>query len=234
MRDDKGIEYSLEEFISTPTEKKIVIFGAGNYGMYVFNELRKNGIDVYAFCDNDKTRLLSIKKDYPVTEFDFLKKTIDEFVFIIAVVAFEIKRIIKIQLLNSGVSEKDIIIPIPYRRNCFFDYWITFEPDFWLPIVKQQWHFRRKTGTHIVDYFEKNELFKIVLYEVDELKGWLDEDLDGSKVSILHKMKSLDDNSCLSDCDAVVLFDDVKADFIEEELMERTKSPIISMWDVLR
>lgn len=47
---------AYDDFRENVGNKKLVIFGAGTDGRMTYDVLTKNGISVYAFCDNDETK----------------------------------------------------------------------------------------------------------------------------------------------------------------------------------
>ncbi len=234
MKDLNGIEYNLGDFIKDTQRKKIVIFGIGKYGNYIYDILIDNGVEIFAVCDNNKEKLYSQRNNYPVNSLENLKGSLKDYYFIIAIAKIEIIKIIRSQLENFGVKPDRMIIPLPDSKSDFFDGLIMFEPMYCIQAVKEHWKNIRKDCKRIADYFETNGLYSIILFEIDELRGWLDQDLLNSRVVIKKKMKTLDEFTENEVCDAIVVLDEVNYEIIEEELMRKTEVPIISIWDIVR
>ena len=112
MRDLKGTEYNLERFIVKCNNKKIVIFGAGQFGTYLYDKLVSNNIKVYALCDNNEQHLNDISDKYPTKYVSELIPYISKLYFIIAVGNHEIQQEIKRQLLSLGVKPSRLVLPI--------------------------------------------------------------------------------------------------------------------------
>ena len=74
----------------------------------------------------------------------------------------------------------------------------------------------------------------LIVFGIDELKGWLEQDLLNSGIIIKKIINKIDEFTEADECDAVVVLDEVNYEVIEEKLMQRTKVPIISIWDVIR
>ncbi len=234
MRDSNGVEYSLDEFISYAPGRKIVIFGVGDYGTYIYKVLKKNDIEVYAMCDNNKEKLCALRDKYPVSTLENLRGCKEECYFIIGIAKIDIVKAIRSQLHDFGVQADKMIIPLPDTKSGYFHSLIMFDSEYWIPAVKEQWQHARQCSTQIVDYFETNDLFKLIVFENDAFKGWLERDLLHSKVVIRKKISSLEDFTEEDEYDAVVVLDEANYEGIEEQLMRRTKVPIISIWDVVR
>lgn len=234
MRDLNGTEYNINDFMSYARGKKIVMFGAGNYGNYIYKTLAENDIDVYAVCDNNKEKLYSLQDKYPVSTLDDLKSSREEYYFIIAIAKLGILKAIKSQLYDYGVKLDKMIIPLPEIKSGWFDSLIMFDSEFGVQAVKEQWRHARLGSTQIIDYFESNDLCELIVFENTELSGWLDQDLLNSRVTIKKRIHSLEEFAEREECDAVVVLDEANYEIIEEELMRRTEAPIISIWDVVR
>lgn len=234
MKDLNGVEYNLNEFISYASGKKIVIFGAGGYGTYIYKVLKKNKIKVYAMCDNNKEKLYALRNKYPVSTLENLKSCKDECYFIIGIAKIAIVKIIRRQLHDLGIREDKMVIPLPNTKSGYFHSLIMFDSEYWIPAVKEQWQHARQCSTQIADYFETNDLLELIVFENEAFNGWLERDLLHSKVVIRKKINSLEDFTEEDKCDAVVVLDEANYESIEEQLMQRIKVPIISIWDVVR
>ena len=90
----------------------------------------------------------------------------------------------------------------------------------------------RRKGSHISDYFEKNDIYKIGIYEIKEFEGWLEGDLEWSKASVCQKIT--DEYAIDGDLDAIVVTDAMRFDYIEEQIMNRTKCPVINILEILK
>lgn len=234
MKDKNGTEYNLNDFILYAREKKIVIFGAGDYGTYIYRKLKRNRIPVYAFCDNDKEKLELMKKKYPVSILENLKSNLEEYYFIIGISKIVIVKAIKSQLYDFGVKLDKMIIPLPDIKSGYFHSMIMFDSEYWIPAVKEQWQYARLHSKQIADYFKTNGLYELIIYENEELKGWLDQDLLNSGVIIKKKINSLEEFTEKEKCDAVVVIDEPNYEVIEEQLLYRTEVTVLSIWDVVR
>jgi hypothetical protein len=87
-------------------DKKMILFGASNYGKNFYEELRKYNIDILGFCDNDKKKwstLLCEKKVFAP------EKIIDTEFDLIIITSMYAKEIYK-QLIDLGISKKQIAI----------------------------------------------------------------------------------------------------------------------------
>ncbi len=234
MKDLNGIEYDIDDFISYADGKKIVIFGAGKYGKHIYETLMNKDINVFGIYDNSKEILDSLKDTYPVISLENLKKHVDEYYFMIAVAKIEIVKIIRSQLCQYGVGPDKLIIPLPDIKTGYFDSLIMFDSEYCVQAVKEHWKRARYSGTQIADYFEMNDLYSLIVFETDELKGQLDQDLLNSRVVIKKKITTLEEFTDREEYDAVVVLDEKNYEMIEESLMQRTEKPIISIWDVVR
>lgn len=234
MKDLAGIEYNINDFISYACGKKIVVFGAGRYGNYLYKVLADNGIDAYGVCDNNKEKLDLLKEKYPVITLEDLKNDLGDYYFIIAIAKLEILKTIRKQLSEYGVKPNKMVIPLAEIKSGWFDSRIIFDSEYCVPAVKEQWQHARQCGTRIADYFESNAFYRLIVIENDQLKGWLDRDLADSSVTIIKRINSLEEFAQKEECDAVVIIDEANYEIIEEELMQKTDIPIISIWDVVR
>ena len=89
--------------------RKAIIFGCGGVGKEVKRKLELNGIEVIAFSDNDEKkwkdtfedRIVICPEDIRLYSFD-----------VVAIGLYKAVKEVKIQLLNLGIAEDCIIIPI--------------------------------------------------------------------------------------------------------------------------
>lgn len=234
MKDKNGTEYSLEGFFLSGCRKKIVVFGAGNYGAYICDELEKNGYSEYLICDNNRKKLKILAYTHNIIELNDLIKNVNDYIVIIAVIDVEIIKSIKKQLIVNGFKESDIVIPIPESRSPFFDFFVLYDKELSYLTIVQQWINKRNKGRGISDYFEKNNLYNLIVYEADGLIDWLREDLNDTNVSIVQVINNTNSISNLKGIDAFVVLDEVKFDFVQEELMKKYYIPVIGIWDVIR
>lgn len=65
-------------------DRKLIIFGAGVDGGMTYDVLSKNGIAVYAFCDNDLTKQGTVLYDKPILSVNEIKENADSYYVIIA------------------------------------------------------------------------------------------------------------------------------------------------------
>ena len=234
MKDLNGVEYNLDDFISYARGKKTVIFGAGKYGKYIYEIFRENRVEVCAICDNNREKLDSLKEKYPVSTLEDLKDSIEEYYFVIAIVRIEIVKVIRNQLNHYGVKPDKIVIPFSDIKSDYYDGLVMFDSEYGVHALKEQWRCARQGNGRIADYFELNDLYVLIVFGIDELKGWLEQDLLNSGIIIKKIINKIDEFTEADECDAVVVLDEVNYEVIEEKLMQRTKVPIISIWDVIR
>lgn len=85
----QGLDYkwnirSHDDFRDKIGDKKLVIYGAGADGGITHDVLTKNGLSVYAFCDNDVTRQGTIFCGKPILSVNEVKEQADSYYVIIA------------------------------------------------------------------------------------------------------------------------------------------------------
>lgn len=85
-----------------------VIFGAGNMGRSVEDDLEKSGVEVMCFCDNNENYIGNITDGKEVMRPDDAYKKHPKACFVITPRGYE-NEILK-QLINIGVSVEDIIM----------------------------------------------------------------------------------------------------------------------------
>ena len=236
MRDEFGIEYSIEGFIrSLKNDDRIIIFGAGKYGLHIYDTLRTEGIRVDAISDNNKAVLDGLRNEYPVKYVEDITESDKTGYFVIGISRLNIVKAVEKQLKDMGIETDKIIIPIPTEKSGFFDNRIMIDEEYCMLAVREMWNdVRRMNNNHIVDYFETNDLFRIAVFETDMFKGWLDDDLKGSKVSIVEKPDSIESYKADSEYDAIIILNELMYEVMEEKLMRITTVPIISIWDLLK
>ena len=225
MKDLSGIEYDIDNIIGC--KQKIIIWGAGRYGRYIYRYLKKRGVNIYAIADKRQ----DIKAPIPVAMLRQLDN-IERYIFVIAVGWKEAKLEIKEQLLSYGIKPTQLVIPIPCFDSEFYDQSLMNHPDFIYPAIAAKWNYVRRRGSHISDYFEQNDICRIGVCEIKEFKGWLEEDLEWSIASVCQKITS--ECSIDEDLDAIVVMDAKRFDVIEEQIMNRTKCPVINIMEILK
>ncbi len=225
MKDLEGIEYDIDNIVDS--KQKIIIWGAGRYGRYIYRYLKRRGVNVYAVADKRK----DIEAPVRIADLQQLDN-MEQYLFVIAVGWKEAKLEIKEQLLDYGVRPAQLVIPIPYTDSEFYDSSLINHPDFIYPAVAARWNYVRRKGSHISDYFEKNDIYKIGIYEIKEFEGWLEGDLEWSKASVCQKIT--DEYAIDGDLDAIVVTDAMRFDYIEEQIMNRTKCPVINILEILK
>lgn len=231
MKDKDGIEYSLGDFIQRPANRKTVIFGSGKYGEYIQQVLNENSIDLYAFCDNN-TEIIGNQKN-GVRIFG-LSELLDEedLTFIVAVADLNAKLKIKDQLIANGIDSNRIVIPLPYRREAFYDEMSWQMDEFRFGIIGIHWEKKRKENK-ICKYFVSNNLTKIVVYEDTQFTGWIEKDFENENIEIIQYISSID-TDIAKDADAVLILNEKYFEEIEDALMDKTSIPIIGIWEVVR
>lgn len=225
MRDVSGIEYDLD--CIRDSGLKVVIWGAGRYGRYIYRYLKRCAVHIQGIIDK--------RQEIDIPGGRIMLQQLDnigECLFVIAARWKEEKLEIKKQLLDYGVSPAQLVIPVPDIGSEFFDPSLTEHPDFLYPVIAARWRYFRQEGSHIVNYFEQNDLYRIGVYEIKEFEGWLEQDLEWSDVSVCQWIT----NDCAIDgsLDAIVVMDMVCFDYIEEQIMLRTKCPVIGIMEILR
>lgn len=101
LRFERNLQWSY--IIEKCFGKNLVIFGFSAIGLKVFQWLQNSGINIYCFCDNDKTKLEIKFHNIYVKSLNELKNHIDEYTFLIVSqnASTEIRR----QLIEAGVKE---------------------------------------------------------------------------------------------------------------------------------
>jgi len=108
------------------SNKTIVIFGTGNYGTLALHALKKNGITIDYFCDNNKANWGTLFCGYPVISPEQLSAQFSDAVVIIASLRFkymanQLKNCPNIHLLNcdflfAEIDLSDIDASAPIER----------------------------------------------------------------------------------------------------------------------
>lgn len=225
VKDLLGIEYNIDCVVGS--NQRIIIWGAGRYGKYIYRYLKKCSVNIYAVCDNRQ----DIEAPIPIITLSQLNN-IGQYLFVIAVARKKEKLEIKEQLFRYGVKPTQIVIPIPNIGSEFFDFSLIDHADFIYPVMAARWNEVRRQGSHIENYFEQNDIYRIGIYEIKEFAGWLEEDLEWSKVSICQKIT--DEYLIEEELDAIVVMDIERFDYIEEQIMSKVKYPVISIVEILK
>lgn len=115
-----GIDYL--KFLKT---KKVIIFGAGKQGIKTFLNLKKCGIEVPVFCDNDKNKQNKSINDVPVISFEKMIKINDEdSMIVISAFCREIsKQLLDNKIYNFiSVSQIDFVGGEEYYDEQYFEW----------------------------------------------------------------------------------------------------------------
>ncbi len=225
VKDSLGIEYEIDCIVNS--NQKIIIWGAGRYGRYIYRYLKRNGVNIYAVCDNRQ----DIDAPVPVVTLSKLNN-MEQYLFVIAVARRKEKLEIKEQLFRYGIKPTQLVIPVPNTGSEFFDASLVAHRDFMYPAIAIRWNEIRRQGNHISDYFEQNDIYRIGVYEIKEFEEWLEEDLEWSKVSICQKIT--DEYSIDEGLDAIVVMDIERFDYIEEQIKNKVKYPVINIMEILK
>lgn len=225
MKDITGIEYDIDCIVNS--KQKIIIWGAGRYGRYIYRYLKRYAVDIYAVID--KRQIV----DAPVKIISLGQlDDIEQYLFVVAARWIHEKLQIKKQLLDYGVKPTQIVIPIPYIDTEFYDPLLMEHPDFMYPSIATRWNYVRREGSYIANYFEQNDIYRIGVYEIKEFEGWMERDLEWSGISVC---QIITDEYLIDDSlDAIVVLDIVHFDYIEEQILKRTKCTVISILEILK
>lgn len=225
MKDTSGIEYDIDCIRNSNQE--IIIWGAGKYGRYIYRYLKRYSIDIYAVIDKRQ----NIDAPVKIVSLEQLED-IEQYLFVVAARRVKEKLEIKKQLLDHGVKPTQIVVPIPNADSEFYDPLLTNNPDFMYPLLAAKWNNARRKGSYIADYFEQNDIFRIGVYEIKQLKGWLEQDLEWSDIAIC---QIITDEYLIDDSlDAIVVLDIAHFDYVEEQIMKKTKCPVINIIEILK
>ena len=121
---DELMEY---EHFKNDKSKEIVIFGAGNFGMYLFYQLITLKYNVVAFCDSKPELHGGKKLGRPIISPDELAEKYIEAFVIISPEEEVVKNKIFRQLSDLGISKKNICFPkapgaiLSYSKLLYFD-----------------------------------------------------------------------------------------------------------------
>lgn len=225
MRDSLGIEYDINCIVNST--QKIIIWGAGRYGKYIYRYLKRHAVDIYAVIDKRQDIETPLKM-ITLQQLD----NIGQYLFVIAARWKDEKLEIKEQLLTYGVKATQLVIPIPDIGSEFYDFSLSVCPDFTYPVIAVRWNHVRQEGSHIANYFEQNDIYRIGVYEAKEFAGWLEEDLEWSEVSVCQKIT--DESLIDKTLDAIVVTDVMRFSYIEEQIMNKTKCPVINIMEILK
>ena len=93
-------ELFLERYQNT-SPVRVIIFGAGDQGFLALKLLKENGVEIYAFCDNDPNKQGTTIKELPVLAPNELKHMEQE-VFVIINDSFYKEKQEQIKQLNMS------------------------------------------------------------------------------------------------------------------------------------
>ena len=225
MRDLSGIEYNIDCIVNSTN--KIIIWGAGRYGRYLYRYLKRHAVNIYAVIDKRQ----NIEAPVKMVTLQQLEN-IEQYLFVIAARWKGEKLEIKEQLLAYGVKPTQLVIPIPDIGSEFFDSSLIDHPDFMYPVVAARWNYVRRQGSHVANYFEQNDIYRIGVYETKEFAGWLEQDLEWADVSVC---QIITEEYCIDESlDAIVVLDITRFDYIEEQIMNRVKCPVINIMEIIK
>ena len=227
-----GIEtrltYDLDEVHAEGRE--VVVFGAGTFGGYVVEELLQRHIEPTCICDNN--RALKGKKyhGFPIIPYSDLPKK--NYLFVLGVADWPIQKAVLTQLQGDGVAVEDIVMPLFYGMRLLFDERILMVPGWAEAVVLERGKRRKKQGRQFAEYFLSNDLRRIQIYGEGVLADWLEQELDASDIVMETRAWNLQQVSV--DADAIVVADQARYVYLEEELMKIVDCPIIDVWSVVR
>lgn len=229
------IHYNLDVYAENyrNRNKNIIIFGAGNYGMYLYQKLIYKKIRIYGICDNkwqgaqktfDKIRHVSIEDIANVNDFDWM----------ISVVDYLEKLNIEKQLLEAGVQEDNIYMPISYPDEPYFDEEIVEQHRFREAVVRGQWnHTINSREEHIRDFFKTNYIQKVAILADKEYYQSISAILKRADIKILRSATSFSKELC-EDADALLILQIQRYEELEDEALDCFQGPIISFWELIR
>ncbi len=181
-----GLRYFLDDI---DEYESIVIYGAGNFGKYIFNKLNEK--QVFGFIDEKVTGKILGKKTYTLNS---IAKESD-YTFVVAVVNPEEKRAITRRLSNFGINDSKIVIPLPEDKKYFFDRDIFFYEDFWMAYINHRLKDKHRLNeliysnnissialvgdvkTNKIVSEKINNMIRIKCYEETDLIGSITEDM---------------------------------------------------------
>lgn len=109
------MNYLLQEYeknigllLDTLKDKKIVIFGCGNWGTELQDLLARNGISIQAFCDNSLNKQGKKINDISVKSLSDVLGSVENPFFVVASALYN--KDIRRQLMENGVSAENIFI----------------------------------------------------------------------------------------------------------------------------
>lgn len=231
MKDENGIEYFLADFIADAkvSPKKIIIFGAGEFGNYVYSRLIEQGIDILGFCDNKKAGQVKFgKKIYSVDE---LKENKNAYV-VVSVMNAHQKMSIKEQLLNCGIDKNRLVVPLSLKGDPFYKADIHVEPELqeiYLRICCEN----ANASNRVYRYFSSNGLKKLLVYPYKDYEDFLRNELNGSDIRIVGEIVCRDNLPKKDQYDAIIVLDEGHFEKIEDEFLPCTDKPIISLLEVI-
>lgn len=210
--------------------REIVVFGAGRFGKHVLAELQKRNITPMCVCDNN--RALGGKEyfGFPIIPYADLPKR--KYLFVLGVADWPLQEAVLKQLDGDGVAEEDIVMPLFYGPRLLFDERILMVSGWAETVVLERGRRRKKQGRQFAEYFLSNDLRRIQLYGGGELADWLEQEIGDSDIIMEARAGSLQEVS--EEADAIVVTDQARYLYLEEELMKSLDCPIIDIWSVVR
>ncbi|MBD5492102.1 MAG: hypothetical protein HDR16_08315 [Lachnospiraceae bacterium] len=225
---ETGLTFDLDEVHTDGREA--IVFGAGMFGKHIVNELLQRHIVPTCICDNNQALKGTEYHGFPVIPYRELPKK--NYLFVLGVADWPIQEAVLTQLLGDGVALKDIVMPLFYGPRLLFDERILMVPGWAEAVVLERGKRRKKQGRQFAEYFLSNDLRRIQFYGEGVLADWLEQEIDGS--SIVMEMRAGNLQEVSGAADAIVVADQARYIYLEEELMDIVDCPIIDVWSVVR
>lgn len=200
------VRYSINQ-IRKEEESSLVIYGVNGFGKELQQTLAIRDIYIKYMID-------------ALTE--SLKPCCQDFSYVIAGInAYEKKDMIH-TLINNGVPEKNIIVPLPYYGEHYFTHSLLRIPEFAAEVFWMHYKKKKEAGADFSEYFLFNNIHSIQFYGDVKIAEMLKSAI-GTAVAVVE-----------NGYDAIVVTDVASFDFIEEKLMDKVDCPIISAWEVVK
>lgn len=223
-----GLTYDLDEVNAEGRE--VVVFGAGMFGKHVVAELLQRHIVPTCVCDNNRALKGTEYHGFPVIPYMELPKK--NYLFVLGVTDWPLQEAVLTQLLEDGVAGENIVMPLFYGPRLMFDERILMVPGWVETVVLERGKRRKKQGRQFAEYFLSNDLRRIQIYGEGVLADWLEQEIDGSDIVMETRAGNLQEVS--GSADAIVVADQARYIYLEEELMKIVDCPIIDVWSVVR
>lgn len=166
-----GLRYFLEDI---EDEESIFIYGAGNFGKHILNKMNKERVE--GFIDEKVTGKVMGIETYTLNS--IVRK--NDYTYVVAVVNPEEKRVITRRLINYGISDSKIIIPLPSNKKEFFDRDIFFYEDYWIPYLNR----KLKENNRLNEFLNSNNIRSIALVGDVNANRIISESIENAEISI--------------------------------------------------